>query len=85
MPIRYEQGRAVFDAACTVEEAVPLTEWLEATPGSAVDLSRCTALHTALLQALLAANATLAVEPEDAFLRRWVAPLLGGAMVGRQT
>lgn len=84
MPIRYEEGRAVFDAACTVEEAVPLTEWLEATPSPTVDLSRCTTLHTALLQALLAANATLAAEPEDAFLRRWVAPLLGGAGESRR-
>jgi hypothetical protein len=76
MPIRYEGATAHFEGACTVEEAVPLTEWLEATRPAAVDLARCTALHTALLQCLLAAGAPMESAPEDAFLRRWVAPLL---------
>jgi hypothetical protein len=78
MPIRFEDRTAVFEGDCSVEEAVFLTEWLEATRPALVDLSGCTGLHTALLQALLAADASIAAEPEDPFLRRWVAPLLGG-------
>jgi hypothetical protein len=80
MPIRYEGVTARFEGACTVEEAVPLAEWLEtartAVPPGTADLARCTALHTALLQCLLAAGTPVSAPPEDAFLRRWVAPLL---------
>jgi len=78
MPIRYEDGLARFEGACAVDEALPLAEWLEATPGARVDLAGCAELHTALLQLLLAARPGLAAAPEDAFLRRWVAPLLAG-------
>ncbi|PWC33972.1 hypothetical protein [Azospirillum sp. TSO35-2] len=77
MPIRYDADTARFDAACTVDEALPLAEWLEAAPARRVDLSACTDLHTALLQLLLAARPlVVTAEPEDAFLKRWVAPLL---------
>lgn len=77
MPIRYDADLARFKAACTVEDALPLAEWLEATPVPRVDLSACTDLHTALLQLLLAARPTMTAGPEDAFLARWVGPTLG--------
>jgi len=76
MPIRFEDKTARFDGACTVDEAIPLAEWLEATEAPQLDLGRCTGLHTALLQVLMAARATVAAEPEDAFLRAWVMPAL---------
>lgn len=81
MPIRYDPesgagGTARFDGVCAVDEALPFAEWLEAAPAPRVDLGGCTELHTALLQLLLAARPAVAVPPEDAFLRRWVAPLL---------
>lgn len=78
MPIRYEDGLARFEGACAVDEALPLAEWLEAAQAPRVDLAACAELHTALLQLLLAARPAVAAEPEDAFLRRWVAPLLAG-------
>lgn len=77
MAIRFEGTTARFDGACSAEEALPLLEWLEATPGARVDLSGCTALHTALLQVLLAIRPAVAAGPEEDFLKRWVAPLLG--------
>ncbi|CAO3362549.1 hypothetical protein VH569_32190 [Azospirillum sp. 11R-A] len=70
MPIRYDADLARFEAACTVEDALPLAEWLEATAAPRVDLSACTDLHTALLQLLLAARPTMTAGPEDAFLAR---------------
>ncbi|SMH33601.1 hypothetical protein [Azospirillum agricola] len=83
MPIRYDPdagagGTARFEGVCAVDEALPLAEWLEAAAEPRVDLGACTELHTALLQLLLAAGpaVAVAVAPEDAFLRRWVAPLL---------
>ncbi len=79
MPIRFDPDLARFEAACTAEEALPLAEWLEAAAAPRVDLSACTELHTALLQLLLAARPALAAAPEDAFLARWVGPLLAKA------
>ncbi|WP_448204674.1 hypothetical protein [Azospirillum sp. sgz302134] len=76
MPIRFEDRTARFDGPCTVDEAIPLAEWLEATHGARVDLGRCTGLHTALLQVLMAARVSVAAEPEDAFLKGWVMPVL---------
>ncbi len=76
MPIRFEDQTARFDGACTVDEAIPLAEWLEATESPRLDLGPCTGLHTALLQVLMAARAAVAAEPEDAFLKAWVMPAL---------
>lgn len=76
MPVRFDSDLARFEAACTVEDALPLAEWLETAAAPRVDLSACTELHTALLQLLLAARPGLAAAPEDAFLARWVGPLL---------
>ena len=74
MPIRYDADLARFEAACTVEDALPLAEWLEATAVPRVDLSACTELHTALLQLRMAARPVVDAGPEDAFLAR-VIPL----------
>lgn len=76
MPVRFDSDLARFEAACTVEDALPLAEWLEAAAAPRVDLSACTELHTALLQLLLAARPALAAAPADVFLARWVGPLL---------
>lgn len=76
MPIRYEGTVARFDGACTVDEALPLAGWLEGTAGARVDLAACTALHTALLQVLMAVRPAVEVPPDDTFLRRWILPLL---------
>ncbi|MFC5359272.1 hypothetical protein [Azospirillum himalayense] len=77
MPIRLEDRTACFKGACTVEEAIPLAEWLCAVDEPRLDLGGCTALHTALLQVLLAKGKPVAVPPEDAFLKDWVMPVLG--------
>lgn len=76
MPIRFEDDVAVFEGACAVDEAMGLAEWLDGRNGVRVDLGRCTGLHTALLQLLMAARVGIAVEPEDAFLKAWVTPRL---------
>lgn len=80
MPIRYDADLARFEAACTVEDALPFAEWLEATAAPRVDLSACTDLHTALLQLLLAVRPAMTAGPADVFLARWVGPVLGVAL-----
>jgi ABC-type transporter Mla MlaB component len=67
---------AVLTGTVTVEEAEPLASWLRDHHSAQIDLSRCTHLHTAALQALLSARPTIAAEPADAFLARWILPLL---------
>jgi len=81
MPIRFEADVAVFEGACAVDEVMDLAGWLDGRGldgqgGARVDLGRCTGLHTALLQLLMAARAEVAVEPEDGFLRGRVVPVL---------
>ncbi|MGQ9369624.1 hypothetical protein [Azospirillum sp. ST 5-10] len=78
MAIHYDGTVARLEGDCSVEEALPLAEWLAANPGGGLDLARCTGLHTAVLQVLMAARAPLAAPPEEPFLARWVRPLLGG-------
>jgi hypothetical protein len=68
MPIAMNEATASFAGACTVEEADALLEWLRATPDAAVDLSACTAAHSALLQLVLAASPRLAAPPADPVL-----------------
>lgn len=68
MPVTLKEGLAVFDDACTVEEAEPLLQWLRETPDAAVDLGGCAALHAALAQVLLAARPHLVAPPSDPVL-----------------
>lgn len=65
-----------FEEICTVEDALPLLEFLKAGDAPKVDLSPCTWLHTALLQLLLTARPRLIGIPVNPALARWVAPLL---------
>ncbi|NHC46767.1 hypothetical protein [Motilibacter aurantiacus] len=76
MPLQLGSRTAVLEGVLTVEEAEPLAAWLRETPGARVNLRNCTHLHTAGLQALLAARVKVSVPPVDEFLRAWVAPLL---------
>jgi hypothetical protein len=75
MALNLGKHTAVLADVVSVEEAEPLAQWLRETPSPAVDLAGCTHLHTAALQALLAADATMTAAPTDDFLAKWVAPL----------
>lgn len=77
MPIRFDGETARFDGDCSVEEALPLAEWLAATPGARLDLAPCTGLHTAVLQVLMVAGVRPVAPPADPFLARWVMPVVG--------
>lgn len=83
MPIRFDETTSWLEEVCAVEEAEPLLAWLQGGPDRRVDLGRCSHLHTAVLQVLLAARPVLAAPPEDGFLARHVAPLLAGGAPDR--
>lgn len=98
MPIRYTATTARFDGVCAIEEAGELAEWLMARPqgkgaGRAarkVDLAPCTALHTALIQVLMALAPPIKNPPKAEALARWLGGCLAmqpgsaGAPVARQ-
>jgi hypothetical protein len=78
MPLTMTKTLARFEDVCTVEEALPLLEFLQARKSAKADLSRCTYLHSALLQLLFIANVKIVALPSDPLLARWVDRLLAG-------
>jgi hypothetical protein len=76
MPLHIADDIVTLVGVVTVEEAEPLATWLREHPGGGVHLGACTHLHTAALQALLAARPPIDTAPADDFLSRWVLPWL---------
>ena len=76
MPMTLTRAVATLSGVVTVDDAEPLAQWLRDTPRPKVKLAGCTHLHTAVLQALLAARPAVTSAPVEPFLARWVAPLL---------
>lgn len=78
MAVRFGKNTVTVDGACAVEDALPLLEFLQVHPNAKVALRACTGLHSAALQVLLAIRPKLSSLPDEPFLRRWIAPALGG-------
>jgi hypothetical protein len=76
MPLTFTATKVHFTDVCTVEDALPLLEFLKGGEACEADLSACTFLHTALLQLLLTVRPRMGAPPADPSLARWVAPLL---------
>ena len=76
MPLHFAENTAVLSGTVVVDEAEPLAAWLRTTTGPLADLAACAHLHTAALQALMAARVKVAAAPADDFLRAWILPLL---------
>jgi hypothetical protein len=64
-------GVIILTGQCPVEDAETLLEHLQARRDGPVDWSGCTALHTAVLQVLMAARPRLLGEVGDEFVRTW--------------
>jgi hypothetical protein len=76
MTVRLAGEVIILEGDCPVEEAEPLLELLSANPGAAVDWSACGQLHTSLVQVLLAIRPPVNGDPENPFLRHWIAALM---------
>jgi hypothetical protein len=74
---RDDLGTIVLEGDCAVEDAEPLLQLLQATPGGRCDWTRCSHLHTAVVQVVLAAGPTLIGPCGDPWTERWIASLLG--------
>jgi hypothetical protein len=70
MAIRYLQKHAVLEGVVGVEDAEGLLQWLRGREDAAVGLGRCTHVHAATLQVLLALRPRLVDAPEDPWLAR---------------
>jgi hypothetical protein len=77
MPFQFTKNTATAGDSCTVEDAMPLLEYLMSHRTARVDLGQCANLHTAVLQVLLAAKPKIIALPHEAFLARWLSQILG--------
>lgn len=75
MPIRYTRTRICLEDRCSVEDALTLADHLRAHPGSRVTLAKCTGLHGAVVQVLMALAPTIATLPTDPAMKRLLGAL----------
>ncbi len=74
-----DAGEVLLVDDCRLEDADILLQRLLEHPHVALDWSRCTSAHTAVIQVLLAAGRVPAGVPMNAFLQAMVGPALGRA------
>ena len=75
-------GVVLLEGACPIEDAEPLQRLLLAAHATTLDWRACTAAHTGVIQVLLAAKPALIGPPDDAFLAKWISPILQRAAAG---
>ena len=83
MTVRAEGNRVYLEGVCGVEEAETLTALLEEERAWEIDLSGCSHLHGALVQALLVFRPKLRGLPEDVFMKGQLYPALAFALEDR--
>jgi hypothetical protein len=74
-------GAIMLEGNCPLEDAEPLLQLLRRHPGEPVDWRRCNALHTAIVQVLMAAQPRIRGPAGSALLRRWIEPALSGQAI----
>ena len=70
---RSDTGIVALEGVCAVEDAEPLLQLLQATPGASVDWTRCRQLHTAVFQIILASGVAPIGPCGDAWVAQWLA------------
>jgi ABC-type phosphate/phosphonate transport system substrate-binding protein len=79
MPFKFADKMVTAEESCTVEDAMPLLEYLQSHRGAKVDLGPSTHLHTSVVQVLLAARPKIVAFPREAFLARWLSQVFACA------
>ncbi len=76
MGVQYDVIENVIEIeeSCSVEDAETLLQLVLEHDDALIDASRCTHIHTAAMQVLLAANPKFRDLPEEEFLRQFLAP-----------
>jgi len=73
---RSDAGTIILDGVCSVEDAEPLLQMLQATPAAAVDWAPCRQMHTTVLQVILASGTAPVGPCGDTWVAQWIAPKL---------
>ena len=76
MSVGLDGDRIRLVGPCRVEDAEPLLVLLQSDRNRPVDVAEATHMHAAVLQVLLAFRPPLVGSPQDAFIERWLMPLL---------
>lgn len=76
MSVRVADGVIFLAGRCRIEEAETLLGYLLEDSDRRVDLSACEALHSAVVQVMMATRPAIAGKPVDPFLCAYVVPLL---------
>jgi hypothetical protein len=69
-----ETGTILLEGSCPVDDAEPLLQLLQATPTARCDWTRCSHLHTAVVQVVLAARSALTGPCGDPWIEQWIGP-----------
>jgi hypothetical protein len=77
--LEHERNEILFVDVCGAEEALPLVDLLSTIERPTINISRCTHMHAAVLQTLVAYKPSLSAGPTDTFLQRWILPILAPA------
>lgn len=73
---RDDNGCIVLEGRCAVEDAEPLLQLLQATPRAPCDWTRCSHVHTAVVQVVLAARPALVGPCGDPWVEQWIRPMI---------
>jgi hypothetical protein len=76
MALAFEHNEIWLIDGCGAEEALELVDLLSKAERPTINLSRCTYLHAALLQTVLAYKPAITAGPTEPFLQRWIFPML---------
>lgn len=67
-----DNGMLVLEGECPVEDAEALLQQLQSRPTATMDWTRCSCLHTAVLQVVLASGERPAGPCGDPFVSQWL-------------
>jgi hypothetical protein len=70
---RLDDGNIALEGPCPVEDAEPLLQLLQATPGARCDWTRCGHTHSAVIQVILAVRPALVGPCGDPWIEQWIA------------
>lgn len=75
---RSDAGTVILEGACSVEDAEPLLQMLQATPTASIDWASCHQLHTAVFQVVFASGIAPVGPCGDNWVEQWLVPKFPG-------
>ena len=83
MSVRQREDHViVLEGSCPVEDAEPLLQLLQRTPGAACDWTGCDQLHTSVVQILLTVAPVMAGPCREPWIEQWIGPAIAKRRLG---